>query len=96
MADRVIDLDAAKIARAEKQKHKLLVRFNGKDWNLPTELPWVVAEAAASGDGAGAMRAIQLLLGDQWEEFKEAQPSLGDMTVLLTAVGEMYGGDIPK
>ena len=96
MTDRVIDLDAAKIARAEVEQVNLSVKVKNKVWSLPAELPWTVAEAAASGDGAGAMRAISLLLGAQWDDFKACEPSLADMTVLLTQVGELYGGSIPK
>ena len=68
---RVIDLDAAKAARAEAAGESASIRFAEKDWTLPAELPWAVAEAAAGGDGPAAMRAIELLLvgpGSAWFE----------------------------
>ena len=92
---RVIDLDAAKAARAEAAGESASIRFAEKDWTLPAELPWAVAEAAAGGDGPAAMRAIELLLGDQWPAFKAEKPSLADIMVIVEAVGEIYGTD-PK
>lgn len=94
---RVIDLDAARLARAEAQQEAPVIRFAGKEWELPNELPWSIAEAAASGDASAALRGIALLLGDRWEEFKEHQPTLGDIVVIVQHVGELYGaGDQGK
>jgi hypothetical protein len=88
---RVIDLDAARAARAEAQSEAPVLRFANKDWTLPVELPWEIAEAAAAGDAAAALNAIQLLLGDQWAEFKSHRPSLADVLVIVEGIGELYG-----
>lgn len=93
---RVIDLDAARIARAEAQGEAPVIRFGGQDWTLPSELPWAVAEAAAANDGPAALAAIRLLLGSQWAEFSKLNPSLSDVAVLLEGVGEIYGASPGK
>lgn len=88
---RVIDLDAARAARAEANKEAPVLRFADKDWTLPVELPWEIAEAAAAGDAVAALRAIELLLGDQWAEFKSHRPSLSDILVIVEGIGDLYG-----
>lgn len=43
--DRVIDLDAARAARAEKLGPAPVVRFLGKDWTLAQEIPAIAIHA---------------------------------------------------
>jgi hypothetical protein len=88
---RVLDLDAARAARSEAQGEAPSILFGGTTFDLPVELPWEIAEAAAAGDGAGALRAIELLLGDRWAEFKALKPSLADVMVIVEGLGEIYG-----
>ena len=59
-------------------------------------MPWEIAEAAAAGDGAAALKAIELLLGDQWVAFKTHRPSLADIMVIVEGLGEIYGADPGK
>lgn len=92
---RVIDLDAARAARAEAQGEKPTIVFGGETWTLPAELPWAVAEAATAGDGAAALKAIELLLGEQWPAFKKHNPTLADIMVIVEGIGDIYGTD-PK
>lgn len=87
---RVIDLDAAKAARAEAENETPVIRFSGKDWNLPTELPWALAEAATSGDPAAAIGAVKSLLGNQWAAFAAYGPTIEDMRVLLESSVAVY------
>lgn len=93
---RVLDLDAARAARAEAQQDKPVITFGGKEFTLPAELPWEVAEAAASGDGVAALKSIELLLGDQWGEFKKLNPTLADVMLVVEAIGRFYGTDPGK
>lgn len=88
---RVIDLDAARLAREEVQGAAPVIRFAGQDWQLPRELPFEIAEAAASGDATAALKGIQILLGSRWEEFKACGPTLGDIVVIVQGIGELYG-----
>jgi hypothetical protein len=90
MSDRVVDLDAARAARAAKQSPAPVIRFGGKDWTLPAELPWALAEAAGSGSAEAAIGAVKHLLGAQWNEFETHQPTVEDVRVLLEAVVGMY------
>lgn len=43
--DRVIDLDAARAARAEKLGPAPVVRFLGREWPLPAEIPAIAIHA---------------------------------------------------
>ncbi len=89
---RVVDLDAARIARAEVEREAVTLRFNGKDWQLPSELPWAFVEAS-SGNTQDVMRALATLLGEQWEEFVRSGPSISDVTTLVEAIPALYGLD---
>ena len=93
---RVVDLDAARAARAEAKGEAPCIRFGGQDWTLPVEMPWEVAEVASEGTAAAAMSAVRLLVGEQWVEFKKHQPSLADVMVLIEAIAEIYGADPGK
>lgn len=93
MTDRVIDLDAARAARAEAAGVAPRVIFAGKEYAMPVELPWAIVEAAAGGDADALVSAIRLLLGDQWAAFQEAGPSVADMQLLIGHVAGVYGLD---
>jgi hypothetical protein len=96
MPGRVIDLDAARAARAEAAKETPVIRFAGRDWNLPSELPWALAEVAAGGNAESAIAAVKSLLGSQWAEFLEANPTIEDMRILLENVASIYVADPGK
>lgn len=87
---RAIDLDAARAARAEAKQEAPTLRFAGKDWTLPAELPWAFVEAT-SGDITGIVRAMQGLLADQWDAFVSEHPSISDITTLVEAIPSLYG-----
>ena len=93
---RVLDLDAARAARQEAQQEAPVIRFGGTDFVLPVELPWTVAEAASEGTGAGAFRAIELLLGDQWVTFTTLNPSVADVLEIVQGIAGIYGVDPGK
>lgn len=93
---RVIDLDAARAARAEANAEPPVVRFGGVDYTLPVELPWAMVEAAAGGDANGLVSAVKLLLGNQWAAFDAHSPSVADMRTLIEHVATLYGIDPGK
>jgi hypothetical protein len=96
MTGRVIDLDAARAARAEGAGEAPVVRFAGRDWVLPAELPWAIAEAATSTSAETAIAAVKSLLGDQWTTFVAAGPTVDDMRVMLEHVAQLYTVDPGK
>jgi hypothetical protein len=96
MSGRIIDLDAARAARAEATKETPVIKFGGKEWTLPSELPWALAEAAAGANAESAIVAVKSLLGSQWEEFLKQNPSVEDMRILLENVAAIYGADPGK
>lgn len=90
---RIIDLDAARAARAEAKKEAPIIRFGGVDYTLPIELPWRIVEAASTQDTLQIVSAIKSLLGDQWEKFEANGVSASDMTVLIEQIASIYGTD---
>jgi hypothetical protein len=90
---RIIDLDAARNARSEAKAEAPVIKLGNKTYKLPNELPWLVVEAASSGDTKNIVNAIKLLLGDQWSEFESNGLSVADMTVLLENIATIYGTD---
>lgn len=96
MTSRVIDLDAARAARAEASKEAPMIRFAGSDWTLPVELPWALAEAAADTSAETAIAAVKSLLGAQWPAFVAAGPTIEDMRVMLEHIAEIYAVDPGK
>lgn len=91
------DLDAARAAREEARgKSRHTVTFGGKKFTLPPDPPWLLIEAMAavqqkaSGVLTIYVAAIEELLGDQYEAFRELKPSRDDMSDLVNAALAMY------
>ena len=88
--DFTIDLDAARAARSEarpKESPKS-VKFGGKDYSLPPELPYDFAHFSAFGD---LKSALKVLLGEQFTAFWENKPTVEDMEALNDHLGKVYG-----
>lgn len=99
----VIDLDKIGAARREAQDERPLIRFGGKDFQLPPEMPFAVIEAvgrlSAGPDGepdnsalAESMSDIaRALFGTRYREFLGLGPSVEDLTALLGEIAPAYG-----
>lgn len=85
---RVLDLDAARAARAEVDDAPPIVRFGGQTFELPSELPIDFAFRQREGDLRGA---IGLLFGDAADRFFGLRPSVADIAELADGVLKMYG-----
>ena len=85
---RVIDLDAARAARAEADEQAVTLRFKGEDFDLPVEMP---ADFALLANEDRLRDAISALLGDQATRFFELGPSLPDIEVLAEQATVVYG-----
>lgn len=90
---RIIDLDAARAARAEAEQEAPVIRFGGKDFTLPVELPWAVVEAASSQDTNSIIGSVKSLLGEQWSEFDKLGVSVEDMKTLIESIAGVYATD---
>jgi hypothetical protein len=90
---RIIDLDAARAARAETIKEAPVIKLQGKEFKLPNELPWSIVEAATTQDAAEIMKAVKSLLGEQWDEFQKLGVSVADMQILIENIATTYGVD---
>jgi hypothetical protein len=84
---RVIDLDGARAARTESQP--VTLKFGGKDFDLPGELPFLFAEYSRQ---ERIDEALAALLGeDQSKQFFALNPSIEDLTSFTEAIVEVYG-----
>ena len=93
---RVIDLDAARAARAELNPTGPVARFGGQEFQLPVELPFAIAQAA-SGTPDDLRDAVKSLMGEQYAQWSALNPSLMDIQALFEALPGMYGlGDLPN
>lgn len=88
-AARVIDLDAARAARAEAAGEPVTIKLDGRDYTLPVEVPVLAMIAADRGD---AETMIRLLLGDGGDEFL-AKATVQDVAELDKAISGVYGFD---
>lgn len=94
-----MDLDKKRAARKrEAKKEPVTVKFGGKLFQLPIELPFeCVIELAslATQDDADAPRiftgVLQKLLGKQYDEFMALGPSMTDVMELVGGLAEAYG-----
>jgi len=81
----MIDLDAARAARAEREPRTL--RFGGVDFDLPARMPVATGlafEAARTGE------FLASLLGDQLPAFLALQPDEDDFAALVPALWDEY------
>jgi hypothetical protein len=90
---RVIDLDAARAARAEAKAEAPIVKFGGVEYTLPVELPWSIVEAASTQNTTDVVNAVKSLLGSQWSSFEATGVSVADMTTLIENVATVYSTD---
>ena len=99
----VIDLDKIGAARREAQEERPMIRFSGKDFQLPPEMPFAVIEAIGrlspgedgQVDNAALSESIadiaRSLFGGRYREFLNLGPSVEDMTALLEHIAPAYG-----
>jgi len=86
-SSRVIDLDGARAARTESQP--VTLKFGGKDFDLPGELPFMFAEYSRQ---ERIDEALAALLGeDQAKQFFALNPSIEDLTSFTEAIVKVYG-----
>lgn len=86
-SSRVIDLDGARAARTESQP--VTLKFGGKDFDLPGELPFMFAEYSRQERIDEAL--VALLGEDQAKQFFALNPSIEDLTSFTEAIVEVYG-----
>jgi hypothetical protein len=87
---RVVDLDKARAARKKAAGDPITVKFAGKEYTLPFELPYAFVVHAQDEDIVSSLR---VLLGDQADRFLDDRPSLEDVDTFLELVIPLYGGD---
>jgi len=100
-----IDLDALAAIRREAAGKEPTVRFGGKTFKLPVEMPFAVVEAVGKIRGAEddeernvVMSQLMVdlskaLFGDQYKEFLDLHPSTNDVTALVENISIVYGTD---
>lgn len=97
-----IDLDAARAARREARGESPVLVVDGQELALPEELPFEAAELlgilspetvkenpTATADIVS--KTLAILLGEAYEAFQKASPSINDVMVLLDGLLKAYG-----
>jgi hypothetical protein len=84
----LIDLDAARAARAELNGEHSVVRFGGEMFDLPAECPLDFILALNDDE---PKTAVEALVGEQWERFWAHRPSREDIRELARGVADAYG-----
>lgn len=100
----VIDLDSQRAARQEKTGKGPLVKLGGKDYDLPSELPYEVAKKMAmissTSDDIEKLTALdgvlEELFGGRVGEFKKENPTIPDVEYFIANVLKAYGAEIPE
>lgn len=85
---RLIDLNAARAARAEAQSEPVTLVIGDATLILPAEMP---ADFALLGQQGRLREAVVALVGHQAEEFFAQRPSMPDIEALCEAAAEVYG-----
>lgn len=89
-------LDEKKAERAGKPAP--VVIFGGKEFTMPVELPFKVFREVTKLAGEGGVEAIDALLdivlGDQKDEFLALDPSLNDVTNLIEFMTTDYNQSV--
>lgn len=96
----MIDLDSARAARREAGKKGPVVKVEGKQYELPIEMPYEVLEAfrllGNQDTAAAAMPAIaEALLGKHYGKLRGIL-SVDDLEVLTQGLIEEYGVPSPS
>lgn len=86
---RVIDLDSARAARAEAAGEPVVVKFGGRSFELPAELPAEAGLALDRGDAEGGIRS---LFGAEAAEFI-GWASIKDIDALAEGIQRIYAVD---
>jgi hypothetical protein len=88
----VLDLDAARAARAEVAGESHEVLFKKTTFELPVECPADFAFYLVEGKPREALRS---LLGDRFDAFWALGPSIADLEELTAGVARLYSfGDV--
>lgn len=85
-----IDLDAPKAARVaarEAGEEAPTVKFGGKVYTLPVEMP---AALLTVGESGSVFHIAQALFGEDWEEVLP-KLSIADFTELVKELNRVYG-----
>lgn len=86
----IIDLDQAKLARAEARGDtRNEVVFGGRSFKLPPELPYDFAEFVSEGK---YREGLAVLMDGDSQEFFETKPTLEDLEEFTTSLVKMYTG----
>lgn len=85
-----INLDSARAARSEAEKTPHTIIRNTKEFSIPARMPIRASLAADKGD---VLSFLQLLLGDQYEDFMEGEDELDDLDFqeIGNGLGAAYG-----
>jgi hypothetical protein len=96
---RIIDVDAHRAARFEQLGPPPVLRIDGRDYELPPEMPAQVITAfgaLTNGDLAGLDGGLRALLGDAYDAVIDETTTFADLEFVITAAMESYGMAAPE
>jgi hypothetical protein len=99
VTDRVaIDVDAHRLARREKQGPPPVVKIDGREFDLPQDLPAeaIYALGAAATDPAQLAIAMKALFGENFAVIFALCPAWDDQEFILLSAVQAYGFTLPE
>jgi hypothetical protein len=84
-----VDLDARRAAVREAKGEHIVIKFGGREFHGPVEMPLTFGAAMAEMD---LPEAARILFGDDGADFLALGPTIEDFTALM----EGYGIELPE
>jgi hypothetical protein len=88
-----VDVDAMLAAKREIEDESHVVVFRGREFTIPSAAPFTFLEACVYGrdETTRAFLAVRAILGDEYEKFLEARPTVDEATKFVSVVAELWG-----
>lgn len=89
--ERILNLNAARAARAEAEREPVLLEFGDETFTLPVEMPYDLVRLSSQGDLDGAI--LSLFDGDQKaaDRLYAQKPTMDDLHALVDGLADLYG-----
>jgi hypothetical protein len=92
----MFDADAARAARREAVGAPFDFRWQGQVLSVAPTREWPIGVTSLLAEGK-LVDALRLLLGpDQFAQYMEGLPTMGDVEDLMTAMGKVQGLTLPQ
>lgn len=88
-----IDLDAELAAKSEAIDEDHVIVFRGREFTIPAAAPFTFVEATREGKGdlERVGLAARAIVGDQWDDFLAARPTMEEAGDFVRHVLKLWG-----